>query len=71
MFPEDKSRTVVMDKDKGEPVISVKTEEKKEAEKKTEGEKVDDKDKKPEGEKAEGEEAATTTTEEGKTEGQG
>ena len=32
-----------------------------------EGEKVEDKDKKPEGEKGKGE--ATTTTEEGKTEG--
>ena len=40
-----------MDKDKGEPVISVKTGEKKEGE---EGEKVEEKDKKPEEEKAEG-----------------
>ena len=69
MLPEDKSRTVVMDKDKGEPVISVKTEEKKEAEKKTEREKVEDKDKKPEGETTEGEGAATTTEEGTKTEG--
>ena len=70
IISEDKSRTVVMDKDKGEPVISVKTEDKKDKDdKKPEGEKVEEKDKKPEGEKVEGE--ATTTTEEGaKTDGE-
>ena len=51
-----------MDKDKGEPVISVKTEDKKE-EKKPEGEKVEEKDKKPEGEKTEGAAAEETKTE--------
>lgn len=56
-----------MDKDKGEPVISVKTDDKKDdkkTEKKPAEEKVEDKEKKPEEEKAEG-----TMKEETKTEG--
>ena len=60
---EDKSRTDVMDKDKGEPVISVKTEEKKEEDGEKKEENAEDKDKKPEGEKTEG------ASEEHKTEG--
>ena len=60
---EDKSRTVVMDKDKGEPVISVKTEEKKEEGGEKKEENVEDKDKKPEGEKTE------AASEEHKTDG--
>lgn len=51
---KDKPRTVVMDKSKGEPVISVQGEEKKE------GEKPEDQVKK------EGEEVVKTETEEGK-----